>query len=79
MISVVNLWPNRLIGDADLPPEKQFTATDIDKRRLRSAGGMPAKRLLWRLWPAASPHIRVIRAKVVLSICQMGAMLGVCR
>jgi hypothetical protein len=26
-IEVANLWPNRLIGDQSLPPEKQFTWT----------------------------------------------------
>ena len=30
-ITVVNLWPNRLIGDSTLPPEKQFTETNIRK------------------------------------------------
>ena len=30
-ITVVNLWPNRLIGDADLPPQKRFTETNIHK------------------------------------------------
>ena len=30
-ISVVNLWPNRLIGDAGLPAEKRFTETNIRK------------------------------------------------
>jgi hypothetical protein len=29
-IDVVNLWPNRLIGDAALPPEKRFTRTNVD-------------------------------------------------
>jgi hypothetical protein len=28
-IDVVNLWPNRLIGDAGLPPEKQLTKTNV--------------------------------------------------
>lgn len=28
-IEVVNLWPNRLIGDAALPPEKRFTKTNV--------------------------------------------------
>lgn len=28
-IDVVNLWPNRLIGDGKLAPEKRFTATNI--------------------------------------------------
>jgi len=30
-IDVVNLWPNRLIGDAGLPPEKRLTRTNITK------------------------------------------------
>jgi hypothetical protein len=28
-IDVVNLWPNRIIGDAALPPGKRFTKTNI--------------------------------------------------
>ncbi|HEY4150668.1 MAG TPA: glycosyl hydrolase, partial [Chitinophagaceae bacterium] len=28
-IDIVNLWPNRLIGDAALPPEKRITRTNI--------------------------------------------------
>lgn len=28
-IDVVNLWPNRLIGDRKLPPEKRFTETNL--------------------------------------------------
>ena len=28
-IDVVNLWPNRLVGDAALPPEKRFTKTNV--------------------------------------------------
>jgi hypothetical protein len=28
-IDVVNLWPNRLIGDAALPPEKRFTKGNV--------------------------------------------------
>ena len=28
-IAVTNLWPNRLIGDAALPPEKRHTRTNI--------------------------------------------------
>ena len=28
-IKVVNLWPNRLIGDSFLPLEKQFTKTNM--------------------------------------------------
>jgi hypothetical protein len=30
-IRVTNLWPNRLIGDQSLPPEKRFTRTNIQK------------------------------------------------
>jgi hypothetical protein len=30
-LHVVNFWPNRLIGDAALPPEKRRTATNITK------------------------------------------------
>jgi alpha-L-rhamnosidase len=28
-IDIVNLWPNRLIGDAALPPEERFTKTNV--------------------------------------------------
>jgi hypothetical protein len=40
-IDVVNLWPNRLIGDGALPPEKRFTRTNIPLKknaRLLSSG-----------------------------------------
>jgi hypothetical protein len=30
-IEVVNLWPNRLIGDQNLPSEQRFTTTNITK------------------------------------------------
>jgi hypothetical protein len=30
-ITVVNLWPNRLIGDSNLPPEKRLTETNMHK------------------------------------------------
>ncbi len=32
-IEVINLWPNRLIGDATLPPEKRLTNTNIIFKR----------------------------------------------
>ena len=28
-VRVTNLWPNRLIGDASLPPEKRLTHTNV--------------------------------------------------
>ena len=30
-VAVTNLWPNRLIGDQQLPPEKRLTRTNITK------------------------------------------------
>jgi hypothetical protein len=30
-ITVVNLWPNRMIGDASLPKEKRLTESNIEK------------------------------------------------
>lgn len=30
-IDVVNFWPNRIIGDAALPPEQRRTRTNIRK------------------------------------------------
>jgi hypothetical protein len=30
-VDVVNFWPNRIIGDQSLPPEKRFTRTNIRK------------------------------------------------
>lgn len=32
-IDVVNLWPNRIIGDAALPPDKRFTRTNISFKK----------------------------------------------
>jgi hypothetical protein len=30
-VEVVNCWPNRIIGDAALPPEQRRTRTNIPK------------------------------------------------
>jgi hypothetical protein len=30
-MEVVNFWPNRIIGDQSLPPEKRLTRTNIRK------------------------------------------------
>ena len=30
-LKIVNLWPNRLIGDDSLPPEKQYTKFNMRK------------------------------------------------
>jgi alpha-L-rhamnosidase len=38
-VEVANLWPNRLIGDAHLPPEKRTTSTNI--KRLPNAWSTP--------------------------------------
>ncbi len=35
-VTVVNLWPNRLIGDAGLPKESQLTTTNVHKFSSRS-------------------------------------------
>ncbi len=36
-IDVVNLWPNRLIGDASLPPEKRCTVTNVKTYKKNSS------------------------------------------
>jgi hypothetical protein len=35
-VEITNFWPNRLIGDQQLPPEKRFTRTNITKFRADS-------------------------------------------
>ena len=45
-IDVVNFWPNRIIGDANLPPEKRFTQTNI--RNLKAGTPLMASGLLGR-------------------------------
>jgi hypothetical protein len=32
-IDVVNLWSNRVMGDAQLPPEKRYTRTNISYKK----------------------------------------------
>jgi hypothetical protein len=36
-IDVVNFWPNRIIGDASLPPEQRLTKTNIRKLTAKTA------------------------------------------
>jgi hypothetical protein len=31
VVEIVNFWPNRIIGDANLPPEKRLTKTNVRK------------------------------------------------
>jgi hypothetical protein len=42
VIKVANMWPNRLIGDQHLPPEKRYTRTNVEKFKaddpLRASG-----------------------------------------
>ncbi len=35
-IDTVNLWPNRLIGDARLPKEKRLTMTNVLRYKVKS-------------------------------------------
>ena len=58
-IAVVNLWPNRLIGDQQLPPEQRLTHTNITKFRADSAllpsGLLGPVRLVSTLRPRLMP------------------------
>ncbi len=49
-IDVINLWPNRMIGDAALPPERRYTRTNLTVYRadapLRPSGLLGPVRLL---------------------------------
>lgn len=54
-VTVVNLWPNRLIGDSKLPKEKRFTQTNIMKydapdseKLLRESGLLGPVRISFR-------------------------------
>ena len=44
-IDVVNLWANRLIGDASLPPEKRFTHSDAS-HIVKKSDSLPSSGLL---------------------------------
>jgi hypothetical protein len=54
-VEVVNLWPNRLIGDAGLPAEQRLTKTNINKfngpdreNYLRESGMLGPVRLIFQ-------------------------------
>jgi hypothetical protein len=36
-IEVVNFWPNRIIGDANLPPDQRLTKTNIRNLKANTA------------------------------------------
>jgi hypothetical protein len=41
-IEVVNLWPNRLIGDAKLPPDRRRTTTNVVKFSQPGSSPLPS-------------------------------------
>ena len=43
-IEVANLWPNRLIGDATLPPEKRHTVTNVHTYDTMASGTFGCKK-----------------------------------
>jgi hypothetical protein len=53
-VKVVNLWPNRLIGDASLPANERFTETNmrkfVSRSPLLSSGLLGPVRLLVEEW-----------------------------
>ncbi len=57
-IEVVNLWPNRLIGDATLPPDQRLTKTNISKFKgdepLLPSGLLGPVRLVTEAKPAST-------------------------
>jgi hypothetical protein len=67
-VEVVNLWPNRLIGDAQLPEDCQWTKDDFYGKRLAQwpAWLLEGKRspsgrftfATWDVWPKDAPLIK---------------------
>ena len=58
-VDVVNFWPNRIIGDASLPPEQRRTRTNIRKltaeTRLMESGLLGPVRILAETPNPATP------------------------
>jgi hypothetical protein len=61
-VEVVNFWPNRIIGDQFLPPEKRFTRTNVRKLTketpLMPSGLLGPVRLLSDRVPETSPSTK---------------------
>jgi hypothetical protein len=69
-IEVVNFWPNRIIGDQFLPPEKRFTKTNI--RKLTKNTPLPESGLLGPVRIVAAP---LVTATVVsIARCSGGSL-----
>lgn len=67
-IEVVNLWPNRLIGDSRLPPEQRRTKTNIKKfeqpgseKYLRESGLLGPVTLRFYPIPTNNPPPRILQ------------------